>query len=297
MYDFKQQKGKFTFRLKNYGRSAKDKAQASKFVAMMALRVGCVASTSSFMLADTIAMLRKSDYFRHDIKMNAKRAEKSYYEYEAQIKRFLGGSYDIWLNYTDDFQERIKRDTQMLFQTVWNEYVRREVPDAKLKAMVETTNTLFLYSCCLYDRAIEEIKNATGMEMEQELATFRCTIPYEYWDNIRRKICKDGKGKRIELADSEDCRRAFQVVENIVMNNDIYIELATKTLLENKEVIADDALLELMNASNEYHKYKEDSKKKEILDEMRRREKEKRKRASDISKEDLERLKEKFNNR
>ena len=105
--------------------------------------VGAVNTIAGKAVIDTKNELyKRKDLWRHEIKMNARLAEKAYYDYEAIHTRNFGDRYNLFLDYLSAVEDSIAKDVNMLTYSIAQVLTKHNQTDAMLKAQVETARTM-----------------------------------------------------------------------------------------------------------------------------------------------------------
>ena len=239
--------------------------QFYKLNSLMNLVVGAVNTIAGKAVIDTKNELyKRKDLWRQEIKMNARLAEKAYYDYEAIHTRNFGDRYNLFLDYLSAVEDSIAKDVNMLTYSIAQVLTKHNQTDAMLKAQVETARTMSQYACDIFDTIIREankkvsdlcIQNFKSVRLRKPFdytpyfAPARLTSVFHYWDKVTAKLCKTEGKEAISLNDDPNCKLAFQIIERKLTSEDFLNKAGYDALKLNpeciKESISEEDLKEL----------------------------------------------------
>ena len=201
-------------------------------------------------------LFKRKDIYRQEVKMNARLAEKAYYDYERLHTRNFGDRYNLFLDYLSAVEDNIAKDIDILTYSIAQVLTKHNQKDAMLKAKVETARTMCEYACCVFDKLIEEANKKvyeesfkhsfSTMQLRKPFdytpyfAPARLTAVFHYWDKVTARICKTDKdSERIALNDDPNCKLAFQIIERKITEEDFINKAGYDALKLNPECVKD----------------------------------------------------------
>ena len=215
--------------------------------------VGAVNTIAGKAVIDTKNELyKRKDLWRHEIKMNARLAEKAYYNYEAIHTRNFGNRYNLFLDYLSAVEDSIAKDVDMLTYSIAQVLTKHNQTDAMLKAQIETARTMSQYACDIFDTIIREankkvsdlcIQNFKSVRLRKPFdytpyfAPARLTSVFHYWDKVTSRLCKTEGNLPISLNDDPKCKLAFQIIERKLTSEDFLNKAGYDALKLNPECI------------------------------------------------------------
>ena len=215
--------------------------------------VGAVNTIAGKAVIDTKNELyKRKDLWRHEIKLNARLAEKAYYDYEAIHTRNFGDRYNLFLDYLSAVEDSIAKDVNMLTYSIAQVLTKHNQTDAMLKAQVETARTMSQYACDIFDTIIREankkvsdlcIQNFKSVRLRKPFdytpyfAPARLTSVFHYWDKVTARLCKTEGKEPISLNDDPNCKLAFQIIERKLTSEDFLNKAGYDALKLNPECI------------------------------------------------------------
>ena len=215
--------------------------------------VGAVNTIAGKAVIDTKNELyKRKDLWRHEVKLNARLAEKAYYDYEAIHTRNFGDRYNLFLDYLSAVEDNIAKDVNMLTYSIAQVLTKHNQTDAMLKAQVETARTMSQYACDIFDTIIREankkvsdlcIQNFKSVRLRKPFdytpyfAPARLTSVYHYWDKVTARLCKTEGKEPISLNDDPNCKLAFQIIERKLTSEDFLNKAGYDALKLNPECI------------------------------------------------------------
>ena len=216
--------------------------------------VGAVNTIAGKAVIDTKNELyKRKDLWRQEIKMNARLAEKAYYDYEAIHTRNFGDRYNLFLDYLSAVEDSIAKDVNMLTYSIAQVLTKHNQTDAMLKAQVETARTMSQYACDIFDTIIREankkvsdlcIQNFKSVRLRKPFdytpyfAPARLTSVFHYWDKVTSRLCKTEGNLPISLNDDPNCKLAFQIIERKLTSEDFLNKAGYDALKLNPECIS-----------------------------------------------------------
>ena len=231
--------------------------QYHKLNSLMNLVVGAANTIAGRAVIDTKNELyKRKDLWRHEIKLNARLAEKAYYDYERLHTRNFGDRYILFLDYLSAVEDNIGKDVDMLTYSIAQVLSKHNQKDAMLKAQIETARTMCEYACCVFDRLIKEANkkvynecckySLSTMQLRKPFdytpyfAPARITSVFHYWDKVTARLCKTGKGEeQIILNTDPNCKLAFEIIERKLTSEDFLNKAGYDALKLNPECIKD----------------------------------------------------------
>ena len=229
--------------------------QFYKLNSLVNLVVGAANTMAGRVVIDTKNELyKRKDLWRHEIKLNARLAEKAYYDYERLHTRNFGDRYNLFLDYLSAVEDNIGKDVDMLTYSIAQVLSKHNQKDAMLKAQIETARTMCEYACCVFDRLIKEAnKNVYNECCKYSLSTMELRKPFDYtpyfaparitpvfhyWDKVTARLCKTGKGEeQIILNTDPNCKLAFEIIERKLTSEDFLNKAGYDALKLNPECI------------------------------------------------------------
>ena len=240
--------------------------QFYKLNSLVNLVVGAVNTIAGKAVIDAKNELyKRKDLWRHEIKYNARLAEKKYYDYEKVHMRNFGVRYNLFLDYLSAIEDNIGKDVDMLTYSIAQVLLKHNQTDAMLKAQIETARTMCEYACCVFDRLMKEANKKvynesckysfSAMQVEKPFdytpyfAPVRLTSVFCHWDKVTARLCKSENDVPISLDDDPNCKLAFEIIERKIVSEDFLNKAGYDALKLNpeciKESISDEDLKEL----------------------------------------------------
>ena len=227
--------------------------QYHKLNSLMNLVVGAANTIAGKAVIDTKNELyKRKDLWRQEIKLNARLAEKAYYDYERLHTRNFGDRYNLFLDYLSAVEDSIAKDVNMLTYSIAQVLTKHNQTDAMLKAQVETARTMSQYACDIFDTIIREankkvsdlcIQNFKSVRLRKPFdytpyfAPARLTSVFHYWDKVTSRLCKTEGKEPISLNDDPNCKLAFQIIERKLTSEDFLNKAGYDALKLNPECI------------------------------------------------------------
>ena len=240
--------------------------QFYKLNSLVNIVVGAANTIAGKAVIDTKNELyKRKDLWRHEIKYNARLAEKRYYDYEKVHMRNFGVRYNLFIDYLSAIEDNISKDVNMLTYSIAQVLSKHNQTDAMLKAQIETARTMCEYACCVFDKLMKEANKKvynesckysfSAMQVEKPFdytpyfAPVRLTSVFCHWDKVTARLCKSENDVPISLDDDPNCKLAFEIIERKIVSEDFLNKAGYDALKLNpeciKESISDEDLKEL----------------------------------------------------
>lgn len=258
------------------------------------LRIGAMNAVASFMMFDCIQHIKKTPLFKHEGKRLLQQAMKEYEKYEIFIASIGKKHYQIWLDVSDNYNDAMNRHTKQMVQSIHNAFVRLKVPYAKERAYLETARLLSTYAVNQHDAIILKYKTKWGHDMSEKLECF-CIRKCSYlWRKATDILVPKVSCRLEELNKDEEVKKAFGILQAKLLDAEMYSQCATTAFLDNEDIMEKSLLEDVRRKKAEYERKKAEEKgclvqtKKQKIRKMREK-------SNDITPDDIEQLKGKFN--
>ena len=190
-------------------------------------------------------LYKRKDLWRHEIKYNATRAEKSYYEYENTQTEYFDTKKNLFRDYLSAIEENTAKDVKILQMSILQVLTKKDQSDRVIKSQVETAYVLTEYACCVYDMIMKEAKKRTGFDFSPFFQKARLTSTFHYWKEVSEIITKADKGSgTIDFNDDDNCRLAFQIIERKISGEDLPNKAGYEAMKLNMDLVGSEITLE-----------------------------------------------------
>ena len=220
--------------------------QYHKLNSLMNLVVGAANTIAGRAVIDTKNELyKRKDLWLHEIKYNATRAEKSYYEYENTQTEYFDTKKNLFRDYLSAIEENTAKDVKILQMSMLQVLTKKDQSDRVIKSQVETAYVLTEYACCVYDTIMKEAKKRTGFDYSPFFQKARLTSTFHYWKELSEIITKADKGSgTIDFNDDDNCRLAFQIIERKISGEDLPNKAGYEAMKLNMDLVGSEITLE-----------------------------------------------------
>ena len=135
--------------------------------------VGSVNDIASRAIVDATSELRKSKYFKAEVKSGAKYSLKKFYEYEDKLKRPLSDRFKLYMDITDEVYSLLHNEMERLRLAFKAEMDKHDIEDANIVSHVELAHTLIGYSIFTFDNFFKNAKEKHGRNFKNAFLSGR----------------------------------------------------------------------------------------------------------------------------
>ena len=195
--------------------------------------VGSVNDIASRAIVDATSELRKSKYFKAEVKSGAEYSMKKFYEYESKLKRPLSDRFKLYMDITDEVYSLSCNDMERLRLAFKAEMDKHNIEDANLISHVELAHTLIGYSIFTFDNFFKNAKEKHGRNFKNAFLSGRLSAVMNGWEKVRRRFAFTIKD--LDFNGSETCKKAMYVIENKLTSETIFNTAGARALKLNPE--------------------------------------------------------------
>lgn len=195
--------------------------------------VGSVNDIASRAIVDATSELRKSKYFKAEVKSGAKYSLKKFYEYEDKLKRPLSDRFKLYMDITDEVYSLLHNEMERLRLAFKAEMDKHDIEDANIVSHVELAHTLIGYSIFTFDNFFKNAKEKHGRNFKNAFLSGRLSAVMNGWEKVRRRFAFTIKD--LDFNGSETCKKAMYVIENKLTSETIFNTAGARALKLNPE--------------------------------------------------------------
>lgn len=195
--------------------------------------VGSVNDIASRAIVDATSELRKSKYFKAEVKSGAEYSMKKFYEYESKLKRPLSDRFKLYMDITDEVYSLLCNDMERLRLAFKAEMDKHNIEDANIVSHVELAHTLIGYSIFTFDNFFKNAKEKHGRNFKNAFLSGRLSAVMNGWEKVRRRFAFTIKD--LDFNGSEACKKAMYVIENKLTGETIFNTAGARALKLNPE--------------------------------------------------------------
>ena len=174
------------------------------------------------LVVDFISQLKKSPYYRFNVKQQAKRIENEMQKYEKRIAEISGKRIFFMADANEVIAEELQPDLlkmeysiksefdkHKLNDSAKSEFDKHKLNDSALLAKMELTRCMCELSCLSLDKRIEEV---TPYNQDVKRLTYlRLTALFSYVDGLSNILYQSKE--YINLNESSNCKMAMQIIQ------------------------------------------------------------------------------------
>ena len=195
--------------------------------------VGSVNDIASRAIVDATSELRKSKYFKAEVRSGAKYSLKKFYEYEDKLKRPLSDRFKLYMDITDEVYSLLHNEMERLRLAFKAEMDKHDIEDANIVSHVELAHTLIGYSIFTFDNFFKNAKEKHGRNFKNAFLSGRLSAVMNGWEKVRRRFAFTIKD--LDFNGSETCKKAMYVIENKLTSETIFNTAGARALKLNPE--------------------------------------------------------------
>lgn len=167
----------------------------------------------------------------------AKNAKRLFDTYERLHLQNFGDRYQLFIDYLDCVEDEVMPHVKKMYWSIKSVLDKYNEKDSALKAKIELARTMIEYSCCVYDRLIEDTRKASGYNFDKWMRPARLTGCFYWWNELAILVCKTDKDKTIDLNADANCTLAFQIIERVLTSEDTLNRAGYEALKLNPEMV------------------------------------------------------------
>lgn len=171
-------------------------------------------------LYDAVALLRKSKYYRHTVKVDIEKAYAEYERYEEFYKKKLGEErFRFYLNYLDSVEEITEEYTKAMYERL-REIMRLNGEDEyEMKSKCEMAYILTTFSCDTFDGLMRTSRGHVGVDFTRSFKDTRLTKMRNHIKRVCNVVCR-GKQRVVSLNDDEQFQKACVALYDLLCEED-----------------------------------------------------------------------------
>ena len=161
------------------------------------------------LVVDFISLLKKSPYYRFNVKQQAKRIEREMQTYEKRISEIAGKRIFFMADANEVISEEIQPDLFKMEYSIKSEFDKHKLKDSGLLAKMELTRCMCELSCLSLDKRIEEV-SPYNKDMKR-LTYLRLTALFSLLDGLSDILYQSKE--YIDLNESSNCKMAMRIIQ------------------------------------------------------------------------------------
>jgi len=173
--------------------------------------------------------------FRHELKMRANEAKKSFARYESRHLQNFGDRYQLFLDYLDSIEDEVMPHVNKFYWSVKSLLDKNNEANSALKAKITTARTMIEYACHIYDLLLEKTHTETSIDFNQLMRPARLTSVLYSWEQVTFYICKTDAD--VDLNADPNCRLAFDIIDRILTSEDTLNKAGYEAIKLNPKVV------------------------------------------------------------
>lgn len=190
-------------------------------------------------IQEAYAQLSHSPFFRQAIKLNAKTTLSRIEKYEKAVLRnmqrnLLGDHRQFWLDYSDEYYERLRPHINILRQSVLQQLTRFQEQDRDLKSHLVVSNAMLNFSIGMYDKFFAKVKEHFAAELQDAYLAARLGYVQSTWLHVVDPLCRSNAG--IYLYNDPQVKLAMQVIERKCVNQEMIADICKQAIDYNPEI-------------------------------------------------------------
>ncbi len=161
------------------------------------------------LVVDFISQLKKSPYYRFNVKQQAKRIESEMQKYEKRIAEIAGKKIYFMADANEVISEELQPDLLKMEYSIKSEFDKHKIKDSALLAKLELTRCMCELSCLSLDKRIEE--TIPYNQDAKRLTYLRLTVLFSLIDGLSNILYQSKE--YINLNESPNCKMAMQIIQ------------------------------------------------------------------------------------
>ncbi|PXX23641.1 hypothetical protein [Hoylesella shahii] len=199
--------------------------------------IGGINDIASRAIVDAIAELKKSKYYKAEVKAGAEYSMKKFYDYENKLKQPLSDRFQLYMDVTDEVYSLLYNDMECLRMAFKSELDKHGIKDANLISHIELAHTLIGYSIFSFDCFFKNAMEKYGRNFKNAFLEGRLSKTRDGWEKVHKRFAHSIRD--IDFNNSPMCRSAMLVLENKLTSGDLFNCAGARALKINPDCLKD----------------------------------------------------------
>lgn len=198
--------------------------------------VCCMNDIADNAMEDAIAQLRKSKHYKQDVKYWTRMAREAYNEYERALRLKLQshGAWNFWMDFADEFYERVKIHVLKLRIAIKQNLDNNRVPESELLSYVQAADIIIQWTIANFDGYFQGKQETTGINLAPQFAPARLKGVAKWWGEITAVLMKK---VWFDFLHDERCVNALQCMINQLLLVDNLNKAGETALAMNMDLV------------------------------------------------------------
>lgn len=202
-------------------------------------------------------LLKKTKYFKQNIKRNAKMTMERIDKYDDAVVRTMrknvnGDRSQYWMDYTDEHYDSMKHDLYMFYLSVLQVLTRFDEDDREMKARLVTSHALLNYAVGIFDSYFQKVEEQHHVSIEQYFHEARLGYVQSTWCEVVDSICVTDKPMNVN--EDKNVNLAFNIIERHILDIDRISDIGKVAIGYNPDVLDNRHYVNPVNTADNFER-------------------------------------------
>lgn len=199
--------------------------------------IGSVYNLAQSAMVDAMPLLRRSKWWKHEVKRDANLALGAYESWNQKMKLKLRDKYQLWLDASDAVAEKMKMDVEKLRWSYDAVLMRRNEERHTLESYLLTAVTMNDIAENTFEKFLRDGSRIAGVDIS---LMFRSESSFEAvkasWEKAVTPILRCS-GENIDCNNDRNCVLAADIISRKLANFDMYGEACAYSVEMNMDAV------------------------------------------------------------
>lgn len=168
-------------------------------------------------------LLKDSKIYRHSVKQEVKAALAAYDRWNIAMQRILKDRYQLWLDISDAVDSDLRRHVEVLYYSIDNFFLKKQVPKSKLFSRMETALVLLNIATEIFKSIFRNVRKQIGVDVAPLFAGADASDIYSHWSKAIDAAWRQFPDfPNVNVNDDADSVRAVGNISKFLSSKDTY---------------------------------------------------------------------------
>lgn len=199
--------------------------------------VGSAYNCAQSAMTDVVEELRKTRWWRHRVKQEAKAALQCYDEFNRRMRLQLTDRYTLWLDVSDAVYEEMQPHIRNMFFSCDAALLKNGIEEHRLRALMLTASMMIDVARRTFEEVMDTARRAMGTDLRPLFVGGTFADVQHHWNNCIAPLLNTPGHEELDLHDDKNCRLAVDVILARMSDLDMYDRAGAYGMQYNGEVV------------------------------------------------------------
>lgn len=199
--------------------------------------IGIANEVARIAISEAIETLKKTQYYKHQIKHLAKETFRQQEAYENLHNQNFGDRLKLWIDFLDSVEEVYRPHIFNIYMSLKQAMDRSRQSETDLKAKLECGRICAMLAVSQFDELMASAKSRWEVDYTSLFVPARYDGPLKTWTDLCSHIVVDEHPETpTSLSEDKNCKLAVEILKMKLNNSDMMNKVGAKAIYLNKEV-------------------------------------------------------------